>query len=269
MTTHSLSTIAQLLCQNDQPPNFARLVGDLDAVLERIQNLSRKISWDCEDVATFDLPGTRILLAWTDHPGQGLSGILTLSVGPSPMPGPGSMPPDHNALCSRLAERIQARVSALAILWHQIDCQMTPEWVDRLVDTLPDLPDLLAPAPTLPVPRDETPITALRGLLPNSSNVANTLPDLPRSRDPELARLRAALYDEDPAPQSAPIRLAVHAMNATLIMVWLPLGAAALAQGILRGEDMRLASRLMVLTGTVTALAQSSLGQNLLDLAGA
>lgn len=272
MSVASLSTIAQLLCQNEQTLNFARLVSDLDAVLERMRDLHRKVTWDCDDVAIFDLPGTRILLAWSDEPGQGLTGILTLSVGPSPLPRPPGAIPDYNALCARLVERVQERMAPSAILWHQIDCMMSAEWVDLLIDTLPDLPDFMTPGPDLNLSEGQTPVSALSAILPDRNRtrggVANDRPHLPRHHDPDLQRLRAALYeDEEDTSASVPLRLAVHAMNATLIMVWLPLGAAAMAHGVMRGEDMRLASRLMVLTGTIGALAQTPWGQSVAAMA--
>lgn len=271
MTVASLSTIAQLLCQTKHHLNFARLVSDLDSVLERMRDLPRNVIWDCDDVAIFDLPGTRILLAWTDDPGQGLDGILTLSVGPSPLPSPPGPVPDYNALCARLVERVQDRMSAAAILWHQIDCIMSAEWVDLLIDSLPDLPDFLTPGPDLQMQAGQTPVSALSAILPGAPTdrpAANDRPDLPRHHDPELQRLRAALYEDvEEVMPSVPMRLAVHAMNATLIMVWLPLGAAAMTHGLLKGEDMRLASRLMVLTGTIGALAQTPWGHQVVAMA--
>jgi hypothetical protein len=230
------------------PLNFARLVGDLDAGLRRFQNCAHHLSWDCEDVAIFDLPGTRILLAWSAWPTQTTQGVLTLSVGPSPRTGLADLPPDHGALCAKLVERVQARVQPMAVLWHQTQGVMTAEGVDELLEALPDLATLSGPA--LPAPDNKTTVTQLH----------HSFASKPLGQDPDLARLRAALYGASPEMPSSQMRLAVHAMNATLIVVWLPLGAAAMAQGILRGEDIRLSSRLMVLTGSVAAFAQSPLG---------
>ena len=63
------------------------------------------------------------------------------------------------------------------------------------------------------------------------------------------------------------MRLAIHAMNATLIMVWGPLGAAALAHGVIRGENLRMSAHLMVLSGLASAVLHSPKGQSLLALA--
>jgi hypothetical protein len=150
-------------------------------------------------------------------------------------------------------------------------CQMSSEWVDLLIDALPDPVDT-----TSTTAKSSAKARATWGPRRMSREVHRRLPPLlpaqtthrPEERSPsidaDLLRLRAALYEEDehedPRP-SAQMRLAVHAMNATLIMVWLPLGAVAMAHGLVRGEDMRLASRLMVLTGSIGALAQTPLGQ--------
>lgn len=80
--------------------------------------------------------------------------------------------------------------------------------------------------------------------------------------DQRLQRVRNALYDpSDVAPRpSNQIRLTTHAMNATLIMVSLPLGSALFTYNLLRGEDMQLSARAMALTGTVLAVMQSPFG---------
>ena len=96
-----------------------------------------------------------------------------------------------------------------------------------------------------------------------SLSAANDHPDVPRPRDPELARLRAALYPP-PAPvaTSTPMRLAVHTMNATLIMVWLPVGAAMLTYSVLKGDNLRLTTAALVATGFSGLLLQNPLVQH-------
>ena len=102
--------------------------------------------------------------------------------------------------------------------------------------------------------------------------VANDMPHLPRMRNIELSRVRAALYDpvEDAPAQgsSAQLRLATYAMNTTLIVVWLPLGAAVMTYGLLKGADINLSARLLVATGTVVGLMQSPFGHTVAAMAG-
>lgn len=266
MAVSTLSTIAQLLCYQSLPVNFAKLVGEVDAFLDQDPDGPFRASLDGDTTARFDRPGTRIMLAWSEPPGQGLSGILTLSVGPSPLSGRMVMRPDHDAMATRLVDQLSHRVAAEGILWRQMSCLMSPDWVDLLVEALPDLSGFA-------LDKDQ-PARAMRHVrLPPLPAGRAGPPDRPAeptmTLDPDLVRLRAALYQDDddqrPSPQ---MRLAVHAMNATLIMVWMPLGAAALVHGMVRGEDMRLASRLMVLTGSVGAIMQTPMGQNMAALAG-
>ena len=57
-------------------------------------------------------------------------------------------------------------------------------------------------------------------------------------------------------------------MNATLIMVALPVGAAMLTYSVLRGENMRLTSAALVATGIASTLLQSPVAQKLVAIAG-
>jgi len=105
------------------------------------------------------------------------------------------------------------------------------------------------------------------------SEIANDRPTLPHPRSRELARLRDALYQADPeeipAPLSTQLRLTAHALNATLILVWAPLGAAVMTYSLLKGEDMKLSARLMVLTGLFATAIEGTIGQHVAALAGA
>ena len=93
--------------------------------------------------------------------------------------------------------------------------------------------------------------------------------------DAALARLRLALYPpQGPEPDQSPasslqMRLAAQCFNATLILVWVPLGAAMLIYTLLKGEDIRLSARLIAVTGTVLALANSPVGHTVKAMAAA
>lgn len=80
----------------------------------------------------------------------------------------------------------------------------------------------------------------------------------------ELARLRSALYPpediEAEAEASSPqLRLAAHAMDATLIVVAPPVGAALMTYGLLRGGDVKRSGRAMAMTCTVVGLMHGPL----------
>lgn len=300
MSDPVLSTIAQLLFTSRNSLNFARIVGELDGVLTRLKPGSVRITWDCEDLVFFDMTETRIVLAWSEVATRGLGACLTIAVGPTPYSDCQGDDPGHDMLCSRLVERIQTRFPPMAVLWHQADFAVNSDLVDALVDAIPDINEILPPvegilqplldtaeaaaaaaSPTrtvssaAPTPEPQAPADrSAEGAAPaDPAQAANDSPNLPLPRSVELARLRAALYPVDletiEAPNSVQMRLAAHAFNATLIMVWAPLGAAVMTYSILRGEDIRLSSRLMAVAGTIFALAHSPVGHTVAAMASA
>jgi hypothetical protein len=251
------STIAQLLFAEHPIPNFARIVGELDAALERCPAKVRSLVWDCDDTAVFELDAMRIVLAHAEQPKRDYLCCLTLSVGPArPEGDPSALARRHDGLCRLLVERIMTRYPAEVVLWHDSPGIVTPDVLDALLEALPNRRDLGGEV-VAPVAAAEVPLLAL---------VANDLPDLPRRQANELQRVRAALYPAVPEPvaverPSTQMRLAVHAVNATLIVVALPVGAALLTYSLLRGEDMRLSARAVALTGAALGVLQSPLGQ--------
>lgn len=270
------STIAEILFLNAPNLNFARLVSDLDSVLARFADNDRHLTWEYEDIACFDMPGTRIVLATSDTPRPGVTISLTLSVGPSHLPPRLNAAPlrqnppvGHDALCSRLVERVQSRLNPDAVLWHSVQGVVSAEVLDGLCADRRDEPLRLDPDHPIFDTVDDAGVEALyaRGFQPS-----NDRPDLPAPRDPELARLRLALYPpvETPVPHltSPQMRLAAHSMNATLIIVSLPVGAALMTYSVLRGDNMRLTSRALVATGFASSLMHSQIGQQMVAFAG-
>ena len=66
MAQLGLSTIAQMLFADGKALDFAKIVSELDSVLTRLRGKEVTITWDCDDLVTFDMPDTRIVLAWAD-----------------------------------------------------------------------------------------------------------------------------------------------------------------------------------------------------------
>ena len=334
MASPELSTIAQLLYPDLQTLDFARIVAELDTVLTRLRGSDVAICWDCDDLVTFDLPETRILLAWFDTGTRGRGGCLTVSVGPNPSATDPLSKAEHEVLCSRLVERIEGRFAPAGVLWHQVSGPVDSELVDDLIDTLPEvggpglppidsildalsrvdlqMADLRSKAPhprsvrapelsrmamqpirgavgdlprpfALPVAAKPAVVTRRLHLIPapaanhivvpGFTEAANDRPHLPLLQNAELERLRGALYPQVEVARAKPVhstqmRLAAHCMNATLIVVWAPLGAAVMTYSLLKGEDMRLSARLMAVSGTFFAIAHSPVGQTVAAMAG-
>ncbi len=270
------STIAELLFLDVPNLNFARLVSDLDTVLARFSELDRQLTWDYEDIASFDMPGTRIVLASTEAPRPGIAMSLTLSVGPSHLPPRLNASPEqefprlrHDALCSRLVERVRARLNPDAVMWHECEGLVSPEVLDALAYLQPGVSPRKDPQHPIFNAVDEKSIATLYAA---GIRVANDMPQLPPPRNPELSRLRAALYPPEvpeASQQASPqMRLAAYSMNATLIVVALPIGAALMTYSVLRGDNMRMTSRAMVATGLATTLMNSPIGQQMAVMAG-
>ncbi|NUB42936.1 hypothetical protein GEU84_000930 [Fertoebacter nigrum] len=266
MRNISTSTIAQLLFVKPPRLNFAHMVGELDCALARCPTQSHRLTWDCEDIALFDLDDARIVLGYAERPGHGHGACLTASVGPRPgSDGTSPLLKRGEAMCRLIVDRIQSRFQADAILWHQSDEPLTSELLDAMTEELPPL-DVIKRSRVRPIKiKVNHPATDL----------ANDRADRPQAPSAELMRLRSALYPEGyqgestpvmlPAPRATPAqRLAVHALNATLVLVSLPVGAAMITYSVLRGEDMRLSGRAMALTGAALAFSQSAMGQSML-----
>lgn len=322
MARPQFGTIAQLVFAGKPPLNFARVVDDLHSVLSRLRGIDLAPDWDCEDVAVFDLPTSRIALGWESKPGKGYAACLTVSVGPLPGLSLLQDSDGYAELCSRLVERFNAHFPATSILWHQTEDPLTGDLIDRLIEDLPPLmqlfpfqePDWLTkvmahqspdraaalrctetPSPTStkkalrtqhaptttaagtarkPVQTRGNPATVdfraklaviwattkakaqAKGNATVSAaavKIANDRPASSRSGNDELLRLREALYFVEPegswAPNRSQMRLAIHAMNATLIVVCLPVGSAVMIYSLLKGENLRLTARIMVLSG--------------------
>lgn len=332
------STIAQILFTDHSDLNFAHVVGELERSLDGAVGQDHSLTWDCDDVAVFDLVGTRIVLSLADTRGISVpdpvySACLTISVGT--VPGMNEITPlsrRHEGLCSVIADRVRSYYAAEAILWQELPLSMTPEMIDDLVDELPspasrsavaatedtepaqpvwqetdtdltDIEDAELPQPVSqdgesaqptskkaalvlkfrkPVrsalrpqkkqaPADLTADFAVDFAADTPVEVANSLPDLPGTDQFRLTRVRDALYAlpegaEVEAPPTTQIRLAAHAVNATLIVVYLPLGAALMTYSLLRGEDMRMSAQAVALTGLFMGIAQSPLAQQITHL---
>ncbi|MDP2737601.1 MAG: hypothetical protein Q8O82_02575 [Pseudorhodobacter sp.] len=288
------STIAQLLFVHPPLPDFSAIVSELDKALDRCPAERRSVTWDCEDVAFFELDDMRVALSISDAPDNGFLSCLAISVGPNMIGAQESaLTRRHEGLCRMIADGVQQRYPVEAILWHQAESPVTSDTLDNLLDRLPDCSDLdrlkgesdnaaaseapVAPQPAVTAARARIAATTARAAEPAPDRapgadaaVANDIPDLPRLFVEDLRRVREALYPEEAEGYVAPPdkgalarRLAAHTMNTTLIMVSLPVGGALLTYSVLRGEDMRLTSRAMALTGLALGLMQTSFGQQI------
>lgn len=278
------SIIAQLVFAEDPVINLAQLVQELDTVLTRINCADRSLTWDHDDVAIFDMHGTRIILALITAPRPGVAVSLTVSVGPSALRGPAPMRVNHAALCTRLVERLQVRLRTDGIIWHDSSELVQPDMIDAITACPPVC--RAKSARQHPIFASVSELT-IDEILQRSNGAApkrplqpdNDQPDLPlRHHDAELCRLRNALYPAMAPPKqaAAPVqqqnspqmRLAIYTMNATLIAVALPVGVAMLTHSLIKGDNLRTTTGAMVATGLGLSWMQSPSFQTLISIAG-
>lgn len=175
MTQVETSRVAEMLFQDMPLCDFSRTISELNTVLTRICGHAPRLNWDCDDIASFDMPGTRILLSFSESPYAGFAARLVISVGPSPLAkieGQGAMV--HTALCSRLVNRLKERCEPQDIRWSDVRGIVTADEVDLLADGLandmaePDLckrrPGIFSPGASYPMPSAEE-LSALRAAL--------------------------------------------------------------------------------------------------------
>lgn len=251
MTVRAVCTIAQVLYPSEQAFDFARIVADLHRVLSRRQEAEVAIVWDCDDLVSFDLADGRVLVAVAelDRPGSAL--CLTLACGPAQ---PGAAEADPLDLCRHLVAAVQTRSAATEVVWREMGGPLEADALDRMLGLLPP-------------PRVPLRLPAVDRIV---DRIGDRVADADRTRRRgqlgQEPRLLAAppppLAHEDTGPRAASTaqRLTAHCFNATLILLWLPLGAALMVLALVRGEDLRLSGRLMAVAGTLFAMARSPLG---------
>ncbi|MBU9699473.1 hypothetical protein GU927_016630 [Rhodobacteraceae bacterium HSP-20] len=283
------STIAQFVFDRDPALNLGLLVSELDAALERSGAGRRSVTWDGDDLAFLDLDGARFTLSYTGETAPGLPSSLMLSVGPTPALR--GLPPDprhYHELCHLIADRLRARFAPRETLWHQVAGPVTADLVDDLFDRLPDLSgDIPAPPivrralrsdairafPEADMPAsfvekamairaakaERARATAAQPARSRAPEPANSQPDLPRRAAPELDRVRTALYpqDEETPAENVRMRLAATTLDVTMLIVYLPMGAAMLTCSLLRGGNVTQSARMMALACTALGLGHA------------
>lgn len=284
------TTIAQFVFDHDPALDLPRLVGELDTALQKSGAGQRRITWDCDDLAFIDVDDARFALGYADATGKDDRRSLMVSVGPPP-DGSADFDGDrHAALCQSIAARLRDRFAPEHTVWHNVKGPVTTDLIDDLFDRLPEFdatpkrPNDLRSAPArairaFPEAERAEPVSfaekaqAVKAAKAERARAmeaqkraedipepANTIPPILRPPRTELGRVRAALYPEAETekPPETRMRIAAHTMDTTLMLVFLPAGAAMLTYSLLKGGNVNASARMMALTCTVLGLSQFS-----------
>ena len=289
------STIAEFEFGHDPALNLPLLVKELDGALHRSGATQRRITWDCDDRAMLDVEGARFSISYDQDLDTRGAARLMISVGPRPDgPAYPVDPERHEQMCQMIVDRLQTRFSPERMAWHQVTGPVTVDLIDDLFDRLPGydptkrldqsklrsatdrvlraFPEMAGSTPvsfaekasalkTARAEREQAEVKRAARKRRDAKPVppaANSVPSLPLPQTTELSRVRAALYaqpEQSVEPSRTRMRLAAHTMDATMILVFLPVGAAMLTYSVLKGGNVNASARMMAITCTLVGLA--------------
>lgn len=300
------SMVAQLLYVERPLMNFARLVREFETALDDCAFVDRRLVWDHDDIAIFDIGGSRITISFLDElPGDYVS-CLCVSVGYGPGTDPDLGIGDRQEEIARVVvSRISRHLAPDSVTWQTLSGIVTPDVIDALAEGFHPAAEPLAPvhvvAPVTPdlverlarttekhfearfVPPSERKAVSFRSAMrarmflrptaagapmPATITVANSVPDVPKTNLSDARRIRSALYadDIDQTRSSVKLRLATHAINATLIVIALPVGASMMTYSLLRGESLTTSARALAVMGTLMGLQYSPVGEQVMAM---
>lgn len=134
------SMIASLVYARRPKLNFAGAVAEMDAALREVGATSYRLLWDQDDLVSFDVDGSRVVLGFGDAqqaPAGRISAMvatLVVSIGSGPKTGlPGKLASHSPALLSAIVERFHASHPPECTLWSEIDHVFTADDFDLML----------------------------------------------------------------------------------------------------------------------------------------
>lgn len=299
MTISPISTIALVTCDENSKVNFAHVVGEMRRSLDKSTRSRYTLTWDHDDIAAFDFESTRIVLSLaeqtmpevgpdTDH--------LFISVG-APFEGNRRRDPAvaHEQLCSTIVERVCAYYETKSVYWQQVDECITSETVDQTFERIAvarhrpkamniEAEEAMILEPTQPPEANIVQLSAF------PSRSTHCQPALKARQAPEgaaandmivghyddtdrLSAIRSALYDAPEGPVSGEdekkspiVRITATALDTTMIIVCLPVGAAMLTYHVFRGGELRRTAHMMTLTGLLMTSSKAVAAMQITNL---
>ncbi len=275
MSDPKSATLVQLLVIDAQVLNFAMIVRRAQVALASDKHYAIDLHWEDDDIATFDLGRVKVTLALTDDlPGRY---SLCLTIAASEHASDIRDATARQSICQRLVETLRLDDHLAECIWHECDGPITSDMIDRHVMRLPAVLALRKPVgrvDQLDRLMSRMNVEMYSDAHPAPMNFARPYDtEGPFPTGPAIAReaqMRSLLHRKALQPGlptlSTPMRLAVHAMNTSLMAVAMPLGLALAAASMLRGEDMRLSASIVAVTGAFQAASQTEFGHALLML---
>ena len=262
-TLPTRTTIGQLVYASMPAIDFRRLTADLDAALSGCNVGRISVAIERDGLALIDVGASRVgvaLAAGLDRTG---AAAVTVTVGHGPDPeGEASLARRQSVLARLIAQRIASRFPPIEILWSETAEVATPGTFERMREDLIERRQIQselreereqAARSLPPVATEPNEVARMFARFEATLEARRTDHAEPVSVRPEAL---SAARDERAARL---LRLAAHVIDATLMVVALPVGAAMMIYSLSRGPDLHTSARALAISGT---------GLGLLHLAG-
>ena len=268
----SKTTVGQLFYSARPALNFSRLVADLDTALAGCGANDRKTTLERDGLAVIDAGASRIAVALTENLDTAGAAAITVTVGFGPEDeGDARLARRQSVLARMIADRLAARSAPAETIWSESQEVATPEFLERSVAGLATwrralsegaaeraqlregLPSHFIDAADIPrlVARVDATIDARRTGWEDTLHLA---------ADADLPPVDLMGFDEvgaETAPPSPALRLAAHMMDATLMVLLLPVGAAMMIYSLTRGANLTTSARALAMTGVSIGVVHS------------
>jgi len=268
----SRTTVGQLFYSTRPSLNFSRLVADLDAALAGCGAGDRKTTLERDGIAVIDAGSSRIAVALSENLDTAGATAITVTVGFGPEEdGDARLARRQSVLARMIADRLSARSAPAETIWSESQEIATPEFLERSIEDLAvrrralreDALQQVHPREWLPtcfVGSEDIPRLVARVEATLDARRTGWERNGGPSAEPELPLVDLAGLDEVAAearPPSSALRLAAHIIDATLMVLLLPVGAAMMVYSLTRGANLTNSARALAVTGVAIGTVHS------------
>lgn len=232
-----ITQVAALVFARRQAINFAGCVTELDSALREVWYVNYTLHWDHDDLVVFNVDGSRVVLAYGEHPHPDafasgrleprqdpfgttpMAGCLMIAIGPGPLDSAPTRVANHaEALLRVIVERFRASYPTDLVIWSEVEGVFNPDDFETiLLDSVASLAEdkralrqRLARHRPVPVshrfdqPDVERLMLHLEGRIPQRPAPTPTSPPVPRTLVPSMPARSASRTPTSPKPTPSP-----------------------------------------------------------------
>jgi hypothetical protein len=137
MSAALTSLVTQLLYRQVPDLDFEQVMSDLSHAFATGNGPEPIVSWDCDDMAVFDVASMRLIIGSSDNLPGPHRACITVAVGPSPLGASKDLSTTAQlALCDAVTNHLRAECPSDDHRSFSIDQRLTPDLVNHLVGAL-------------------------------------------------------------------------------------------------------------------------------------